>query len=104
VLFFNKLSLNYRNFSFGANYRYISKIKSIDDRLKIEIKDATMAVDAHITDCYIAYKFKPNNKNTFIPFKVSLNCDNLFDYYYTDMVGNLAMTRKVKLLLEFDVF
>ncbi len=95
-VWYNKLSFKVKDFTLSMDYRYKSKVETFDDRLRIQIKNADAYVPVHIIDLRLFYDL-PLTKPT---MKIGIICNNLLDYYYTEMVGNLGMTRKILLQLE----
>lgn len=95
-VWYNKLSVKINDFSLSMDYRYKSKVETYDKRLNLEIKNADAYVPVHIVDLRLFYDL-PFIKPT---MKIGIICNNLLDYYYTEMVGNLGMTRKILLQLE----
>jgi len=77
-------------FDIMANYRFKSKSEKVDDELKLQIKDHSARVPMHVLDFGISYHL--SNK---LPIVLSLNVHNLFDYYYTEVPGNLGKTRTI---------
>jgi len=95
-IWYNKLSFKINDFSLSMDYRYKSKVETYDSRLNLEIKNADAYVPVHIVDLRLFYDL-PFKKPA---IKVGIISNNLLDYYYTEMVGNLGMTRKILLQLE----
>lgn len=95
-VWYNKLSVKISDFSLSMDYRYKSKVETYDSRLNLEIKNADAYVPVHIVDLRLFYDL-PFKTPT---MKIGIICNNLLDYYYTEMVGNLGMTRKILLQLE----
>lgn len=76
-------------FQLQADYRFQSRFDEIDD-LSIAIRDATARVPIHVVDARLIV----NMLNLAgLPALVTLNVRNLLDYYYTEIIGNLAPTR-----------
>lgn len=100
------ISYNYGIFNAKLNYRFVSKVEKIDDRLVLQVKDAQARVPIHVLDLYLGFEFR-NFENNILGKKSSLNLNlnfyNLLDYYYTYMVGNLAPTRFIGLTLKLNI-
>ena len=96
-LWYNRLYLPLGQFELQADYRFISKIENVDQRLMIYIPNANALVDAHVLDARIIWN---SESITGFPLKFTLNAKNLLDYYYTEMVGNLAPTRHISLQVD----
>lgn len=98
VMWYSRLTIPMGNFELQADYRYKDRFENLDQMLRI-IQDYDARVDMRTVDVRFIAKLK---KLTTIPVKATLNVSNAFNYYYTEMVGNLAPTRLVSLQLESD--
>jgi iron complex outermembrane receptor protein len=85
--------------SIQIDYRYKKKFKNIDKQLGLIVKDIDSFVDMNVIDLRIISKL---NDLLNINGKLIFSVNNLFDYYYTVMVGNLAPTRKLLFQLQLD--
>jgi iron complex outermembrane receptor protein len=99
VLWYNHLFFEWQDFGVNIDYRYMSRSEKIDEKLGLQVIDHDARVDAHITDLNINYNFK---HLTGYDFTLSAFAKNLFDYYYTEMTGNLAQTRFIGLEIKYD--
>jgi outer membrane receptor for ferrienterochelin and colicins len=95
----NRVFLPTEYVDFNIDYRYKSEFENVDDRLGLLIKDFDAKVPVHVVDLAVKFKMK---KVSNIPMNITLNVKNLLDYYYIEMVGNLAPTRYISLQLESD--
>jgi outer membrane receptor for ferrienterochelin and colicins len=89
------------SFSFGAasvgiDFRHVSRIEAIDRELELIIRDADQRVGIYVTDVRCAWDFQRQG----IPLSATFSIDNLFQYNYTEIVGNIAPIRNFKLTLE----
>lgn len=84
------------NFEFFADYRFKSRVEKIDEDLRNQIKDHDARVPIHVLDCGVKYKFGYG-----IPLDISINVQNILDYYYTEVPGNLGKTRTIILQLGY---
>lgn len=96
-LWYNRLYIPIGQFEVQTDYRFISKMENVDNRLLIYIPDADALVDAHILDARIIWN---TEEITGFPLRFTINAKNLLDYYYTEMVGNLAPTRHISLQVD----
>lgn len=96
-LWYNHMVLPLGQFELQADYRFKSRVENIDKRLSIGIKDIEARVEVHVLDLRFVYKMK---QSTNLPIKLILFADNALDYYYTEMVGNLAPTRIIGLQIQ----
>ncbi len=95
-LWYSRAILQFEPFELQADFRYMAKFRSIDKEFVLQIRDYDALVDAYILDARLIY-----NIDGLIGRQASLtlNVRNLLDYYYTEMIGNLAPTRNVSLQL-----
>ncbi len=99
VLWYNNLFYDYDNFGVNIQYRYISRPETIDERLGLQVIDHDARVDAHVVDISFKYDLKSLTGLKIVP---SIYVKNLFDYYYTEMTGNLARTRFIGFEIKYD--
>lgn len=99
---FWKTSINYKldNLSLRLSYRYSSIVERIDEKLIFQVKDAKERVPSHIVDFNLSYRLRKifSLQDELV---IKLNCYNMFDYYYTYMVGNLARTRLITFGIDY---
>lgn len=95
ILYLNSSSKMNR-FQFQVDYRFIKKYDRIDDKFSLLIKDAEARVDAHIVDARLSATFQISQ----LPTRLSLQINNLFNYYYVELVGALAPVRTFQIVLE----
>jgi len=100
LLWHNSIIAPITNFiSIQIDYRYKKKFNSIDKQLGLIVKDIDAFVDMNVVDFRLISNFRD-----FMNFngKLVLSASNLFDYYYTIMVGNLAPTRRIMIQLQLE--
>ncbi len=90
----------WQDLSMALDYKYMSKPDAIDEILGQQVEDHDAYVNMHIVDLSLNYDFS----SVALPVTISLAAKNLLDYYYTEMVGNLAPTRKIIFGLEYKVY
>ncbi len=95
-LFYSSASVNYDMFSAGINFRYISKMLSIDDLLQSFIADWNAQVPVEVFDARVSI----NMAHFGIPVTVGLHVNNLFQYNYVELPGNLGPIRSFMLSME----
>jgi outer membrane receptor for ferrienterochelin and colicins len=83
-------------FQLQADYRFQSRFDQIDD-LSLAIKDATARVPIHVVDVRLIANMYTL---TGAPLLLTLNVRNLLDYYYNEIIGNLAPTRHITLQVD----
>ncbi|MFW5701746.1 MAG: TonB-dependent receptor plug domain-containing protein, partial [Bacteroidota bacterium] len=99
LLWYSRLLLPLGAVELQADYRYKSEFKNIDEELKFQVRDYDARVPVHVVDVRASLDL---GKMTEYPLKLTLNAENLLDYYYVNMVGNLAQTRHISLQMEMD--
>jgi len=97
ILWYTRLLLPFNYFEFQLDYRYKSRVENIDAQLALIVSDTDARTDVNVVDARIIFDIY---KLYELPLRLSLNVSNLFDYYYTEMVGNLARTRLISLQIE----
>jgi outer membrane receptor for ferrienterochelin and colicins len=95
-LFYSSASVNYDMFSAGVNFRYISKMMSIDDLLQAFIADWNAQVPVEVVDARASI----NMAHLGIPITVGFHVNNLFQYNYVELPGNLGPIRNFVLSVE----
>lgn len=84
-------------FELSSDFRYLSMYESVDPILVVQVPDGDARVAAYILDFRIGYDFKPL---TDLPLKVVFQSQNLLNYYYVEIAGNMAPLRSFMLRLE----
>ena len=82
---------------FQADYRYKTQIEEIDNRIGLQVRGYDARVAVHIVDARLIFDLAEIGMEN---FRLSLNAKNLLDYYYTEMVGNLGMTRQLSMQID----
>ncbi len=98
----NKIYYLINDFRFEIDYRHYSRIDRIDDLLALQITDADIRNHSNIVDVRVNYNTKKLFSEKY-DYNITLNCFNIFDYYYTQMVGNLGMTRHISLQIQGSI-
>lgn len=98
----NKIYLILKDFQIEMDYRHYSRIENIDDLLALQIRDANVRNHSNIVDVRVNYNTK-NLLGDNYNYDITLNCFNIFDYYYTQMVGNLGRTRQISLQIKGSI-
>lgn len=98
ILWYNSLKYNLLPFQLQLDYRYKSKYNEIDDRLGFTIKNHDLKIDAHILDISVsAFSDIFETKTRF-----TINLKNALNYYYLEMVGNMAPIRFLNFQIETE--
>jgi outer membrane receptor for ferrienterochelin and colicins len=85
-------------FSLGADFRYLSQVEKIDQEFVTLgiIKDGDVVVPIKVVDL----RFGADFTSAGIPLNATFNVNNLFQYYYVELIGNMAPIRNFVLTLE----
>ncbi|MFN3269596.1 MAG: hypothetical protein ACK42G_03305, partial [Candidatus Kapaibacteriota bacterium] len=70
----------------------------LDDMLRLQVEDYDAIVPIYVVDANLKFDldyFK-------LPLTINFGVQNLLDYYYVEMVGNLAPTRLVSLRIQYS--
>ena len=97
-LFYASLTANYRHWRTEVNFRYVSRVEAIDENLVrlAPINDGDQRVACKVVDAGVTY----NLINTGLPITIGLTVKNLTNYYYVELIGNLAPIRTYYLSVE----
>ena len=94
-IFYANGNLNYKFLFAGVDFRFISKYERIDELLKLIVPDAEERVPIYVVDARAGVNFKN--------LRVFFNVNNLLQYNYVEIVGNLAPIRNFNLSVEFEI-
>jgi outer membrane receptor protein involved in Fe transport len=85
-------------FIVGADFRYISRIEKIDDKLidLAPIVNGKERVPIYVLDVRLLAALSDYG----LPFRASVNVNNLLGYQYVELVGNVAPPRHIVFALE----
>jgi iron complex outermembrane receptor protein len=85
---------------FHADYRFLSRVERIDDRIVQLglVPDGDARVPIHVLDLRILWDVPLE-----VPLRLSLNLRNALDYYYAEYIGNLGPTRQLSLQAEWTL-
>lgn len=93
----SSISIPFSFIKINSDFRYISKIEKIDEILRQQIPDYDARVPIYVLDLYLTFDFKRFH----FPIRATISLQNALDYYYVEMVGNLAPTRHLSLKLQY---
>jgi len=91
------LGIPFGIFSANFDFRYISKIARIDDMLRLQVPDHDALVPIYVLDV----AFNCDLTKLRLPINIQLGIQNALDYYFVEMVGNLAPTRLVSFRIQY---
>ena len=97
-LFYASVTAQYRRWQTEVNYRYVSRVEAIDENLVrlAPIVDGEYRVACNVIDAGITY----NLTNLGLPLSIGLTIKNLTNYYYVELLGNLAPLRTYYVSVE----
>jgi outer membrane receptor for ferrienterochelin and colicins len=97
-LFYSTLDLTIDKWEFGSDFRFWSRIEELDLELVDLgiVPDGDKRVPVYVWDLRSAY----NTSLYRIPIKISLNANNVLNYNYIEIIGNLSPIRNFCLSLE----
>jgi outer membrane receptor for ferrienterochelin and colicins len=89
------------DFTFGLDFRFISRVERIDEELVNLgiIKDGDQRVAVYVTDLRFGYDFTSIDA----PLSASFNINNLFQYNYVELIGNMSPPRSYVLTLDMKL-
>lgn len=83
-------------FQIGVDFRYLSRMERIGEEFKLYIKDSEERVPIYVLDLSISQDRKIFN----VPVKFSFFINNILNYHYVELVGNIAPLRSMVFKLE----
>jgi iron complex outermembrane receptor protein len=97
-LFYASLIARQWQWQVELNYRYVSRVEAIDENLVrlAPIIDGEYRVASNVVDAGVTY----NLTNVGLPLTVGLTIKNLTNYYYVELIGNLAPVRTYYVTVE----
>ncbi len=90
--------LNLTPVNISAQYKFVSRIVKVEEQLRFILKDYDVRVPIHLVDLNVNLDLK----NFYLPFEINFTVQNLLDYYYVDLVGNLAPTRFISFGVKYN--
>ncbi len=96
--FTGSLDYYFGNLNLGTDFRFWSRMEEIDDELVRIINDGDLRVDAYILDLRASYNFNSLD----IPASIFLNANNVLNYNYVELIGNLKPVRNYSLSIQFS--
>jgi outer membrane receptor for ferrienterochelin and colicins len=95
-LFYANVDFEFDNVSAGLDFRYWSRVEETDEQLVNFVPDGDLRVDVYVLDLRAGYDIS----FTGIPVKFYINANNVLNYNYVELVGNLAPIRNYSLSVE----
>ena len=83
----------------AADFRHVGRIEEIDRELGVLIANADVRVAAYVTDVRAGWSFTRGG----IPLTATFLVNNLFQYNYAEIVGNIAPIRNYALVLALEL-
>lgn len=97
-VFYSRLDYSFQNFIAGADFRYWSRVEEIDTELINLglVPDGQLRVDVYVLDLRAGYDLTSSG----VSLRVFLNANNILNYNYVELIGNLAPIRNFSLSIE----
>lgn len=93
-LFYANGTAAYAGAQLDVDFRYISRVEEIDQAAGVVIRDYESRVEIFVTDARVSYALP------FLPLRAIFAVNNLFNYNYVEIIGNIAPIRNYTLTLE----
>lgn len=90
-------NLTFEQWKFGVDFRYASRIEEIDRALALVVTDADKRVETFLTDVRLSY-----HHSAFLPLRITLSANNLFQYHFVEVPGNLSPIRNFILTIASE--
>jgi len=97
-LFVGSLDYYFKELNVGADFRYWSRVEEIDEELVRIVNDGDLRVTAYVLDLRTSY----NLNSIGIPASIFLNANNVLNYNYVELIGNLKPIRNYSLSIQFN--
>jgi len=81
----------------AADFRFVGRVEEIDRELELIVSDAGRRVAAYVTDIRAGWDFSSMG----IPVSVIMLVNNVFQYNYAEIVGNVAPIRNFTLAADW---
>jgi outer membrane receptor for ferrienterochelin and colicins len=97
-LFYASLTANYHQLRAEVNFRYVSRVETIDENLVrlAPIIDGDQRIACKVVDAGVTY----NLMTVGLPLSIGLTVKNLTNYYYVELLGNLSPLRTYYVSVE----
>ncbi len=96
--FTGSIDYYFGNFNLGADFRFWSRVEEIDNELVRVINDGDLRADAYVLDLRASFDLHSLG----IPASVFLNANNVLNYNYVELIGNLKPVRNYSLSIQFS--
>lgn len=93
----NKLISLGEDFIIGGDFRFWSRVEEIDNELAQFVKDAHLRVPVYVIDLRASLRTPVFE----IPARISVAANNVLNYNYIELIGNLAPVTNFSLSIEF---
>jgi len=94
-IFYANIDYKISAFEFGSDFRFLSRVEEIDDLSRF-ITDGKERVAIYTLDLRAGYNFMTFN----VPGRLFINVNNVLNYYYVELIGNMSPVRNASLSLE----
>ena len=96
-MFYANIDYKISAFEFGGDFRFLSRVEEIDDLSRFII-DGKERVAIYVLDLRAGYNFMTFN----VPGRLFINVNNVLNYYYVELIGNMSPVRNAS--LSFELF
>jgi outer membrane receptor for ferrienterochelin and colicin len=93
---YSNITYRWNNIEIGAAFRFWSRVEEIDTELLNIIRDADLRTDVKVLDLSAGI----NLVSSGMPAGIHFNANNIFNYNYVELIGNLAPIRNFSLSVE----
>jgi outer membrane cobalamin receptor len=95
-LVYLSLETNFNYFETRIDFRYWSRVEEIDDQLSRVVADAQSRVEVFVTDISLG----ANLFQIGMPGRINFVLNNIFNYNYVEMIGNISPIRNISVNLD----
>jgi len=99
--FYAKADFSLDSFSAGLDFRYWSRVEAIDEELINLglVPDGELRVEVFVLDLRAGYNLNFEG----VPLRIFFNANNVLNYNYVELIGNLAPIRNYSLSVEIPM-
>lgn len=97
-LLYATVRATYDGFQIGIDYRYLSKVERIDEEFVVLgiVTQGDKRVPISVADARLSYDWSSAG----LPLVTAFHVNNLFGYYYVELIGNMAPIRNYVITIE----
>ncbi len=95
-LFYTESTIMIQPVTFGIDFRYLSKMERIDEEFGKIVPDIDKRVPIYLVDLRASLDWNFIN----LPLVISLQVNNILQYYYVELIGNMGPVRNYVFTVE----